>query len=175
MATPEELDDAFARELRASLPEGLYADHRAHVERMLASSPDVEPWSRETSLLRAGMRRSADPALRRPRAAAGLIVALVRTLTELSRRSDEMEDWFFAVLEGVATNANAVVAFASYAAALEPVREEEEEPLGQARVPIGSDQSGLEDRDPPFVPHVRDYMDDDEDVMVYSDGEVHLQ
>lgn len=165
-------DETFADELRANLPEGLYADHRDHVDRMLASSPDVEPWAQETSLLRAGMRLSSDPSFRRPSGAAGLIRALVETLTRLMNQDADLEEWFFAVLSGVATNPDAVAAFARYDELMGP----KDEPFGtaHARAPEGSgaDRSEVEAESEP------DFLDEDErdSQLVYgSDDEAHLR
>lgn len=135
-------DAKFFKMVVDALPEGLYRDHEVHISRMLHSSPYPEPWSSEATMLRMGLRRSSDSRLQTPRGAASVITDLVETLSAF--RGDKMEEWFFEVLEGLATHSTSLVTFSSYGKLSSGT------PLAQGRVdaPAGSDVSEMEeDRD----------------------------
>lgn len=142
-------DLTFYEALTAALTEEVREKHADHVIRILESSSRSSLWAEETTLLRLGMRKSLDPDLRDPAKAARTVVDLVATLEAFRLQGDRMEEWFFVVLDGVATDPDALIAFSTYAALTELPKMEIATARATTAPPAGSGESEFGDeRDP---------------------------
>ena len=137
-------DAKFQKSLEQALPTDTLADHRGHIDRMLKSSPYPDPWGKETTMIRIGLRRSVDPKLQSPKAAAEVIEGLIETLMFFMKEGDskKMENLFFDMLDGMATHPKAFVALSKFADLRSSAKV-----VGQGHVeePAGSDVSEVEE------------------------------
>jgi len=142
MADPSGFEGAdleFYLRLTKSLNSETLRLHRQHILRILRSSPDDDAWGGETTMLRAGMRKSPDPDLRSPIKAASVVEGLIASLERFLDDGIE-EEWFFDVLSGAATLPRALWAMSGYAILGRP-----EATARAAQAPAGSDASEIEE------------------------------
>ena len=108
-------DRTFFEKIKKNFPKEIYIQHENHILKMLHTSSRPRPWDEETSLIRAGMRRSSNNTMRTQKGAINLLLNLITSLEFFMTLGtpDTMEEWFFIVLGGVIGSSQALDSFAT--------------------------------------------------------------